>query len=56
MLVLKNGFIVTGQSACVSPENFDSKIGESIARKNAIDKIWELEGYLLKDKLNNHGE
>lgn len=52
-LTLKNGFTVTGESACVSPENFDAEIGERVAAKNAREKIWALEGYLLKDKLFN---
>lgn len=51
VLTLKNGFTVTGESACASPENFDEEIGRSIARRNAKDKIWSLEGYLLKQKL-----
>ena len=51
VLTLKNGFTVTGESACASPENFDEEIGRSIARRNAKDKIWALEGYLLKQKL-----
>lgn len=50
-LTLKNGFTVTGESACVSPENFNAEIGQKIARGNARDKIWALEGYLLKQKL-----
>lgn len=52
VLVLRNGFTVTGESACASPENFDSEIGRKIARENAINKIWPLEGYLLKEKLS----
>ena len=51
-LTLQNGFTVTGESACVSPENFDAEIGRTIARNNARDKIWALEGYLLKSKLS----
>lgn len=51
ILVLKNGFIVTGESAAASPENFDAEIGKKIARDNARNKIWPLEGYLLRDKL-----
>lgn len=51
VLVLKNGFTVIGQSACASPENFDDVLGRKIARQNAIDKIWVLEGYLLKQQL-----
>ena len=51
VLVLKNGFTVTGESACASPENFDPEIGRKIARENAVNKIWPLEGYLLKEAL-----
>lgn len=53
VLVLKNGFTVTGESACASPENFDAEIGRKIARQNAFNKIWMLEGYLLKQKISN---
>ncbi|EPV7104220.1 TPA: hypothetical protein R8G83_004157 [Citrobacter youngae] len=52
VLVLRNGFTVTGESACASPENFDPEIGRNIARQNAVNKIWMLEGYLLKQKLS----
>lgn len=51
-LTLKNGFNVTGESACVSPENFDAELGKKIARDNAKNKIWMLEGYLLKERLS----
>lgn len=53
VLVLRNGFTVTGESACASPENYDEGIGMEIARRNAINKIWLLEGYLLKQKLSD---
>ena len=49
VLTLKNGFTVTGESASASKENFDEDIGRKIARGNAVDKIWVLEGYLLKE-------
>lgn len=52
VLVLRNGFTVTGESACVSPENFNAEIGRRVARENAIDKMWPLLGYALKDKLH----
>ena len=52
VLVLKNGFTVTGESACASPENFDPDLGRKIARENAINKVWMLEGYLLKQQLH----
>jgi len=51
VLTLKNGFTVTGESACVSAENYDQVIGEKVAFDNAKDKIWTLEGYLLKELL-----
>ena len=52
VLVLRNGFTVTGESACASPENFDAEIGRKIARENAFDKIWPLMGYELRTKLS----
>lgn len=51
VLVLKNGFTVTGESACASPENFDAGLGRKIARQNAVAKIWPLMGYELRSKL-----
>lgn len=52
VLVLNNGFTVTGESACASPENFDAELGRKIARQNAIAKVWPLMGYALKEKLS----
>ena len=51
-LTLRNGFTVTGESACASPENFDADLGKKIARQNARDKIWALEGYALRERLS----
>jgi hypothetical protein len=51
VLVLKNGFTVVGKSACASPENYDYDLGRKIARADARDQIWALEGYLLRSKL-----
>lgn len=53
VLVLRNGFTVTGESACASPENFNAEIGKRIARENAVAKIWPLMGYALKENLHN---
>jgi len=52
VLVLRNGFTVTGESACASPENFNAELGRKIARKNAVEKIWPLMGYELRSKLS----
>lgn len=51
VLTLQNGFTVTGESACASPENFDPEIGRQIARANAENKIWPLMGYQLKQRM-----
>jgi hypothetical protein len=53
VITMRNGFTVTGESACASPENFDAEIGRKIARENAVNKVWMLEGYLLKEQLSN---
>ncbi|MGS0648046.1 Gp49 family protein [Komagataeibacter melomenusus] len=52
-LTLRNGFIVTGESAATSSENFDEDLGRKIARDNAREKIWQLEGYLLRQRLHD---
>ena len=52
IITIENGFTVTGESACASPENFDADIGKEIAYANAREKIWVLEGYLLKERLH----
>lgn len=51
VLVLKNGFVVTGESAPADPGNFDLELGKELAHKAAVVKIWPLEGYLLREKL-----
>ena len=52
VLVLRNGFTVTGESVCASPENFDAEAGRKIARENAVNKIRPLMGYELRSKLS----
>lgn len=56
VLVTRNGFTVTGESACASPENFDAELGRKIARDNAIDKLWPLMGYELKARLHEEAQ
>lgn len=50
-LTLGNGFIVTGESASASPQNFDADLGRKIAFDNARNKIWAFEGYALRNTL-----
>lgn len=50
-LVLKNGFVVVGEGVCADPKNYVAEFGHRAARAHAIQKIWELEGYLLRQKI-----
>jgi len=54
-ITLQNGFQVVGHSACADPSNFDEELGRHIARRNAREQIWALEGYLLKQQLSEAG-
>jgi hypothetical protein len=49
-IVMKNGFSVRGESACVDPKNFNMEIGRNISYRNAFASLWQLEGYLLAEK------
>lgn len=55
VIVLKNGFTVTGESACASPENYCEHIGREIALGNAKQKIWGHLGFRLRDSLAKVG-
>lgn len=50
-LTLKNGYTVNGISACVHVSNYNQALGENYAYEDALNKIWQLEGYLLAEKL-----
>ncbi len=53
LLTLENGYNVLGESACVDAKNFNADIGRKIARENARNKIWPLEGYLLRQSIHS---
>lgn len=55
VLTLKNGFTVTGESACASRDNYKQDLGERIAREKAVEKIWPLMGYELRTHLMEQG-
>ena len=50
-LTLRNGYVVTGERACADPAEFSQEVGEKYARESAVEKIWQLEGYLLRERL-----
>lgn len=51
-LYLKNGFVVIGEAAAASALNFSEEVGKRVARQHAREKIWQLEGYLLRQRLS----
>ena len=56
MVTLPCGFIITGESSCVSPAEYDKELGEALSQKKAIAKLWELEAYLLSKDLYEQRE
>lgn len=50
-LKLPNGFVITESSACVDPANYDEKVGRDICMERITNKLWELEGYLLANRI-----
>ena len=52
IVILDNGYVVTGESACADPKNFDVFLGRKLAAEAAVRKIWPLEGYVLKERLH----
>jgi hypothetical protein len=52
ILTLRNGFTVTGKSACVDPALYNREKGQELARKQAVEHIWPFLGFRLADRLN----
>lgn len=53
---LPNGFVIVESSACVDPANYSEEMGREICMKRIANKLWELEGYLLADKIGKGEE
>lgn len=56
VVVLKNGFVVIGSSACASPENYDMALGEKFAYEHALRQLWSHFGFCLRQKLEEAKE
>lgn len=50
-IILKNGFSVIGSNATVSKDTFNIEMGKNYSYKAAMDKVWELQGFLLSELL-----
>lgn len=49
ILTLDNGFSAVGKSCCLAPETFDEQVGCDYAFEDAVDQLWELHGYHLRE-------
>ena len=52
IMTIENGFVLIGKSAPADPDNFDMKLGQKFAYDDCIRQMWQLEGYLLREKLH----
>lgn len=50
VIILENGYAVTGESSCIDPAKFNPEIGMKIAYSNAFDKLWGVLGYEVKQR------
>lgn len=41
----RTGFVITGESACIDPANYNQELGERLAYDTALRKLWPLEAY-----------
>lgn len=48
-LLLRNGYVVVGESACASTWSFNANKGKEVARSHAVSKMWALLGYQLRE-------
>ena len=53
MCQLPNGYVIVEYSACVSPNDYDEKIGVDACMNRIKSKILEMEAYRLSNELNN---
>jgi hypothetical protein len=51
VITMANGFMALGKSAPVSEANFDAQVGEYYAYEDAFKQLWQLEAYLLLERM-----
>ena len=51
-ITMDNGFTREGSSACVSLDLYDQAKGEKYSYERALDKVWEVLGFRLADRLH----
>jgi hypothetical protein len=50
VLILRNGFVIIGKSACVDSRNFNEELGQQLAREDAIKQVWPFLGFRMADE------
>lgn len=50
VMVLKNGFVAVGQSACADIANFDAELGRKLAREDALRQAWPVVMSYLQER------
>lgn len=50
VLVLRNGFVIVGKSACVDAANFNEDTGQRLAYEDALKQVWPFLGFRLADR------
>lgn len=43
-----SGTKLVGTSGVLDPANYDKQIGEVVAHENAVNQLWQLEGYFFQ--------
>lgn len=56
MITLPSGFIVTGESSCVDPAEYNKALGEKYAKDRAVQMLYMFEGYTLASALYEQRE
>ena len=52
VITLKNGAKVIGKNyGSIDPTRYNYEVAKEMSFKDAVEKIWELEGYLLRQQL-----
>lgn len=53
VITMRNGWALVGKSAPVDAANFNLELGQKFAYEDALRQCWQLEGYLLRERLYN---
>lgn len=52
VVLLDNGYALQGMSAPADPANFDEQKGKDFAFENALQKLWALEAYVMREVMS----